>query len=230
MRLVAEMGLVGLHRDARVCTARVYTADSLGRTLGRSLNQRRVHERAALHREGRARRAAGSSPPAAPPKGRAFRSSGGSARSVMVRRFHLKRQPAEATERQSVPHRLRRSRSGQRMPLLQKQDLEDRQRRTLGAPLTEAWIGASGASNADPPNAFSIRSRNPPSSRSRSPSHPRERLRQVAARYQRIILSSLTQRIKSTHFCKALAICLSIRGTELAACQAACREKERKFA
>ena len=51
MRLVAEMGLVALHRDARVWTARVYTADSLGRMLGRSLNQRRVYERAALHRE-----------------------------------------------------------------------------------------------------------------------------------------------------------------------------------
>jgi hypothetical protein len=51
MRLVAEMGLLALHCDACVRIARVYAAASLGRTLGRSLNQRRLHERAALHRE-----------------------------------------------------------------------------------------------------------------------------------------------------------------------------------
>jgi hypothetical protein len=48
-------------------------------------------------------------------------------------------------------------------------------------------------------------------------------------RLDRFPQHSLTQRIKSTHFCKALYV-FTIRGTELAACQASCRQKEGKFA
>ena len=98
------------------------------------------------------------------------------------------RQPVETTERQSISHHLLRSKVGQRMPLMQRQDLEHRQRRTPGAPLAKAWIGASRASNAGPPNAsISPETRRPPVA-----DHHRvceSRLEKVTARHQRRILS-----------------------------------------
>jgi hypothetical protein len=51
MRLVAEMSHLPLHRHPRVQIARVHTAVSAGRTLDRSLDQRRVHQRPALDYE-----------------------------------------------------------------------------------------------------------------------------------------------------------------------------------
>lgn len=44
LRLVGEMGLFALHRDARVRIARVHPAASVGRTLDRCGDQGRVHE------------------------------------------------------------------------------------------------------------------------------------------------------------------------------------------
>ena len=133
------------------------------------------------------------------------------------------RQPVETPERRSISHHLLRSKVGQRMPLIQRRDLEHRQRRTPGAPLTKAWIEASRASNAGPPNA-SIRSRNPPPSRSRLPSRLRK---QVGKSHGETSANDpLGPSPRSTNFCRAFAICLSILRTELAFCQGACREKE----
>jgi hypothetical protein len=47
----------------------------------------------------------------------------------VVGRLHVQRQAAEPAERQPVAHRLLGARIGERAPLLQKQDLEHRQRR-----------------------------------------------------------------------------------------------------
>ena len=102
---------------------------AIGRPLDRSFDQGRVHQRAALDNQAerveltvrlnkqRRRKAELVDRLTEAPDRR------------VIRRLDLERQAAEAPERQPVPNRLLRPGVRQRMPLLEKQDLEHRQRR-----------------------------------------------------------------------------------------------------
>jgi hypothetical protein len=105
MRLVAEIGCLAIHSNPRVRIMRTNPATPIGRTLDYSLDQRRIHVRAALDdrakptelpvclRKQPRRRADFGDPLAeAPDRG-------------VVRRLDLRGQATKASERQPVPNR-----------------------------------------------------------------------------------------------------------------------------
>ena len=129
MRLVAEMRLAVLDREARVGIARVDLAFLLRRPLHRRRNDRRVDQRAALDDQpARVELAVDlgqklfrqaqlvDALAKAPDRG-------------VVRRLFVERNAAEAPERQPVAHGFLGAGVGQAVPLLEKSNLEHGERR-----------------------------------------------------------------------------------------------------